>query len=368
MKEAQFWKSAGNHSVQCKLCPRKCLIGEGKRGFCGARGNVKGVLQSLVYGRPCSINIDPIEKKPLFHFAPGTRCLSIATVGCNLDCGFCQNWEISHPNALGAGIKDKNKGQSSSYDGLDVLVEDNNGKPKSSDGIDTFDYAEPEAIVEMAKSNGVPGIAYTYTEPTVFFEYALDIMKLAKKAGLYNVWVSNGYTSPEPARKAARYMDAINVDLKGDIAFYRSLCAVPDEKPMHAALKIYKSAGVWIETTTLVIPGKNDRPEVVEGIVKWVKTNLGASTPMHFSRFFPHFRLKDVSPTPIQTLEMAANIAKATGMKYVYVGNVAGGSENTLCPKCGSVVIQRLGYDIQYKRACPKCKTEVKLAGLKWVK
>jgi len=349
MREAQFWKKVGGN-VQCKLCPRSCIIPEAARGFCGVRQNVGGVLQSLVYGRPCAINTDPIEKKPLFHFAPGTRCLSIATMGCNLDCKFCQNADISHP--------DKSIIDSMSHHGS-----------AAGDGSDkgAFDYADPEAIVEMAKANGLPGIAYTYTEPTVFFEYALDTMKLARKSGLYNVWVSNGYTSPAPARKAARYMDAINVDLKGDLAFYKSLCSVPDEKPMHAALKIYKKAGVWIEVTTLMIPGRNDRPAVVGGIVDWVKASLGTGTPMHFSRFFPHFRLKDVSPTPVETLEMAAGIAKNAGMKYVYVGNVAGEGENTTCPKCGAVVIQRLGYEIRYKRACPKCKKAVKLAGLKWL-
>ncbi len=297
--------------------------------------------------------------------------------------GNCQNWEISHPLALGAGIKGKNMVAGLS-DGLD---EGTNGKGRSesstSDGVDgffsRFDYVEPEAVVEMAKANGVPGIAYTYTEPTVFFEYALDIMKLARKAGLYNVWVSNGYTSPGPARKAARYMDAINVDLKGNIAFYKSLCGVPAgksalakngkqeaEAPMRAALKIYRKAGVWIETTTLVIPGKNDKPEVLEGIVKWVKSNLGAGTPMHFSRFFPHFRLKNIEPTPVKTLETAAVVAKKAGMKYVYVGNVAGGNENTVCPKCGAAVIERRGYPVLFNDKCKKCGTAVKTAGKRW--
>jgi pyruvate formate lyase activating enzyme len=362
MKEAQFWKSAGNNAVQCGLCPRLCTVGDGQRGFCRVRENHGGVLYSMAYGRPCAINVDPVEKKPLFHFAPGTQCLSIATVGCNLDCGFCQNWDISHPSdrllrGLGSGsTAGKNKGS-----GFDSI-------PSNKNTADEFGFVEPEAVVEMAKENGVPGIAYTYTEPTVFFEYALDIMKLARKAGLYNVWVSNGYTSPAPAKKAARYMDAINVDLKGDVAFYKSLCAVPDEKPMHRALKIYKEAGVWIEVTTLVIPGKNDTPKAIEGIVGWVKKNLGVSTPMHFSRFFPHFRLKDIQLTPVETLEMAAGIAKGAGMKYVYVGNVSGEGENTYCSKCGSIVIERRGYDVKYKRACPKCNTKARLSGLEWLR
>jgi pyruvate formate lyase activating enzyme len=338
------------------------------------------VLQSLVYGRPCSINIDPIEKKPLFHFAPGTRCLSIATMGCNLSCSFCQNWEISHPYRKNIGSLGSGSG---GYlgSGIKAQKQDGTGPNEGTDAFTDIDYVDPEAVVEMAMANGLPGIAYTYTEPTIFFEYAYDIMKLARKAGLYNVWVSNGYTSPAPAKKAARYMDAVNVDLKGDVAFYKSLCGVPagtpalpkrgkqesPEAPMHKALKIYKDAGVWIETTTLIIPGKNDMPVVIEGIVNWVKASLGAETPMHFSRFFPHYKMVAVPPTPVESLDVAADLARSAGMKYVYVGNVSGRSEDTPCPKCGAVVIGRSGYSVRYKRACPKCKAELALAGLKWL-
>jgi len=334
MKEALFYKKLAEKKVQCQLCPRNCIITEGKRGFCGVRQNKKGKLVSLVYAKPCSVNADPIEKKPVFHFAPGTSCLSICTVGCNLDCSFCQNWEISHPDEI--------FGES----------------------------VAPERIIEITKQNDLPGIAYTYTEPTVFYEYALDCMKLAKNAGLYNVWVSNGYINPEPAKQAAKFLDAINVDLKGDIKFYQKLCSVPNEEPMKKALKIYKKAGVWIEITNLVIPGYNDKKEQVEKLVQWVKENLGTDIPLHFSRFYPHRKMADTSPTDVRTLEMAVQIAEYAGMKYVYLGNVPGHpKENTYCPKCGTPVIKRSGLMLNsINEKCPKCNTKIPIAGRKWMK
>ena len=335
MKEALFYKKLAGGKVQCQLCPHKCIIAEGKKGFCGVRKNASGKLNSLVYRKLCSMNPDPIEKKPLFHFAPGTRCMSIATVGCNLDCSFCQNWEISHPPER------------------DIYGED----------------VAPEKIVEMTKQSGLPGIAYTYTEPTVFYEYSLECMKLAKKAGLYNVWVSNGYINPEPARKVAKYMDAINVDLKGDIKFYQKLCSVPDEEPMKKALIIYKKAGVWVEITNLMIPGYNDKPEQVKRLVGWVKKSMGPDTPLHFSRFYPQRRLTDVKPTPVETLETAVRIAEKAGMNYVYLGNVPGHKkENTYCPKCGTLVIERYGLMTRaIKDKCPECNTKIPVAGKRWL-
>ncbi len=333
MQEALFYEKSLGTTVRCTLCPRNCTISDGKRGACGVRENKKGKLYSLVYGKLCSMSMDPIEKKPLFHFAPGTQCLSISTVGCNLQCKYCQNWEISHPETK------------------EIFGE----------------YTEPERVVEIAKRYGSPGIAYTYTEPTVFYEYALDTMKIARKEGLYNVWVSNGYTNPEPVKKISRYMDAINVDMKGDMKFYQQLCGVPDEEPIKKALKIYKENGVWIEITTLVIPGYNDTKEIIQSIAKWIKKNLGAETPMHFSRFFPHYKLTSVEPTPVKTLEMAADIATKTGMRYVYTGNVPDGRENTLCPKCGATLIERDGYNIgKINRKCPKCGEKVLIGGEKW--
>jgi len=339
MKEALFYEKLGagrKRGVRCRLCPHSCFIADGNTGICGARRNEKGKLYSLVYGRLCSTNIDPIEKKPLFHFAPGTRCLSICTIGCNLTCSFCQNSGISHPQGGG------------------VFGEE----------------IEPERIVELAKHQELPGIAYTYTEPTIAWEFYFEVMKLARKSGLYNVWVSNGYTSPEPARKIAKYMDAINVDLKGDAKFYRKLCGVTDEKPIHESLRIYRKADVCIEITNLVIPGFNDKPDQTRKLVEWVKDNLGRETPLHISRFHPHYMMASTEPTPVSTLEKAADIAKRAGLRYVYIGNVPGHEyENTLCPKCGTLVIRRSDFSLSgFSDTCGNCKLVVPIAGRRWMK
>ncbi|MBU2519955.1 MAG: AmmeMemoRadiSam system radical SAM enzyme, partial [Nanoarchaeota archaeon] len=272
--------------VQCQLCPRNCVIGEGKVGFCNVRKNKEGKLYSLVYGKFCSIALDPIEKKPLYHFHPGSQVLSLATVGCNLRCSFCQNWEISTAKEI--------RGQD----------------------------LTPEQVVSIAKDYSALGIAYTYTEPLIAIETYLEIMKIARKQGLFNVWVSNGYTNPEPAKKAAKYLDAINVDLKGSKKMYNELCAVPDDKPIYEALKIYKQNKVHIETTTLIVPGYNDDEKTLQGIVDWVKQNLGTETPMHFSRFHPDHKLTNVPQTPIETIKKALEIAKKAGIKHVHAGNV----------------------------------------------
>jgi pyruvate formate lyase activating enzyme len=324
-----------SQKVRCSLCPRFCIIQENRKGACGARLNRQGTLYSEVYGKVVSMHIDPIEKKPLFHFAPGTECLSIATTGCNLMCSFCQNWEISHPEK-------------------DVPVED----------------MEPGKIVEMAKSYNLPGIAYTYTEPTVFFEYALDVMRIAREEGLYNVWVSNGYTNPEPARRAAKFLDAINVDMKGDALFYKRLCGIPNEEPIREALKIYKKAGVWIEVTTLIIPGYNDSEKIVKGIAEWIKENLGADTPLHFSRFHPQYRMMRSQPTPVKTIEEAVKTADELGLHYVYAGNVyAHDRESTHCPNCKRKVIDRTGFTVsKVRRSCPDCAARIALAGEKWIR
>ncbi len=334
MKEALFWKPLKGRKVKCQLCPRFCNISEGKTGYCGVRQNHKGKLYSLVYGRPCSFNVDPIEKKPLFHFAPGTVCISLSTIGCNLGCLHCQNWEISHPEAVF-------------------------GREMS-----------PKEVVKYAKDNKVLGIAYTYTEPAAFLEYALDTMKLARKAGLYNVWVSNGYINPEPVKKAARYLDAINIDLKGDKEFYRKVCGVPDHRPILDTMKLFKKSGVFLEVTNLIIPGYNDREKQIKSLVLWVKKNLGSDTPLHFSRFYPCYKMEKVKPTPAETLDRAWEIAKKAGMQYVYIGNVPGHpKENTYCPKCGEIVIKRTGYYIEFvKEKCEKCGEKIPIAGEKWMK
>lgn len=343
MKEAMFYrKLAGKgdkgKNVKCELCPRFCVIADGKTGFCRTRKNEKGKLYSLVYGRPVSVAIDPIEKKPLFHFAPGTKCLSIASAGCNLRCKFCQNYTISQEYGK---------------------IEDTGTREMS-----------PEEVVALAKRNNVDGMSYTYTEPTVFYEYALDIMKLAKKEGLYNTWVSNGYTNPGPIRTMAKYLDAVNVDLKGNDEFYRKVCGGVGINPVFEALKAYVKNGVWVEVTNLIIPGYNDSEKEIAKLVEWVRDNLGNRVPLHFSAFYPQYKLKNAPATPAATLEKAVKIARDKGVKWVYAGNVWGNKhESTWCWKCGSLLIRRAGFDVLYlERRCKKCGEKVDLKGTEFIR
>ncbi len=335
MKEAMFYKKLKGKKTKCELCPWYCVRESGKTGYCGVRKNKNGKLFSLVYGLPVSIAIDPIEKKPLFHFAPGTKTLSLATVGCNLRCKFCQNFEISQ--------------EYGHVYGNEML---------------------PEEVVELAKKYGVEGFSYTYTEPTVFFEYALDIMKLAKKEGFYNMWVSNGYTNPEPIRTLSKYLDAINVDMKGNDEFYKKMCGGIGISPVQKSLKAYKENGVWIEVTNLIIPTFNDSEEEISKLVEWVLRNLGKKTPLHFSAFFPQYKVTNISPTPVAALENAVKLAKEKGMKWVYAGNVFGNKyESTYCWKCNSLVIKRVGFSVEnIEEKCPKCGESVDLKGMNWLK
>jgi pyruvate formate lyase activating enzyme len=335
MKEAMFYRKLTGKRVKCDLCPHNCVIPDGGTGFCGVRGNEKGRLYSLVYSLPVSVAIDPIEKKPLFHFAPGTKTLSLATVGCNLKCKFCQNWEISQ--------------EYGEIHGNEMM---------------------PEEVVELAKKNNVSGISYTYTEPTVFFEYALDIMKLAKKEGLYNMWVSNGYTNPEPIKMISKYLDAINIDLKGDDEFYKKVCLGVGIEPVYEAMKAYKRNDVWIEITNLIIPTLNDSEEDIGKLVEWIKDNLGKDTPLHFSAFFPQYKFTNLSPTPVSVLENAVRIAKGKGLRWVYAGNVWGNRyESTYCPKCDTLMIKRTGFSVfSMNQKCPKCGEMVTLRGTDWLK
>ena len=338
MKEASFYKKMKGRTVKCELCPRFCVIADGRAGFCRVRKNERGKLRSLVYGKPVSIAIDPIEKKPLFHFAPGTKCLSVATVGCNLRCRFCQNYAISQEYGE----------------------------------IGEFDTREmsPEEVVAVAKRNDVEGMSYTYTEPTVFYEYALDMMKLAKKEGLYNAWVSNGYTNPAPIRRMAKYLDAVNVDLKGNDEFYKKVCGGVGIDPVFNALKAYAKNGVWVEVTNLIIPKYNDSEKEIAKLVDWIKENLGSRVPLHFSAFYPQYKLRDSPPTPPSALEKAVKIAKQKGMKWVYAGNVRGSKyESTWCWKCGSLVIRREGFDVlSLGKKCGKCGEKADLKGMGFIR
>jgi len=327
MKKALLYKKLEDNKVQCQNCAHYCVILPGKRGICGVRENQNGKLYSLVYGKAVAVNIDPIEKKPFFHFLPGTRSVSVATVGCNMSCKNCQNWNISQGSKIRNG---------------EIIGEN----------------MPPERIVEEAIKNKAPSISYTYTEPTIFFEYALDTMKLAKKKGIKNTWVTNGFMSKECLEIISPYLDAANVDLKSfDDKFYRNVCGAR-LKPVLENLKQMKKLGIWVEVTTLVIPTLNDKDENFKKIANFIKNELGAETPWHISQFSPEisWKLQHLSPTPIESIEKACQIGLDTGLKYVYSGNIPGQAcEDTYCPKCKEKMIDRTGYYIVQSHKNGKC-------------
>jgi pyruvate formate lyase activating enzyme len=333
LKEALYWKDAGQGRVQCFLCPRQCLIGPNQRGFCRARKNIKGKLYCLTYGQPVAIHVDPIEKKPFFHVYPGTKSFSIATAGCNLRCKFCQNWEISQLDPESVKVK----------------------------------FVPPQEIIQQAKASGCRTIAFTYTEPTIFYEYMLDIAQLAKSEGIACIMHSSGFVNEAPLRRLAKYLTAADIDLKGfSQEYYASFCEGTLESVLKT-LKILKEERVWLEITNLILPGANDAPSDINNLCVWVRDNLGPDTPVHFSRFFPMYKLLDLSPTPIKTLTAAGEIAKKSGLYYVYIGNVPQNTgEDTICPVCGKVLIKRIGYSVlENNIAGGKCKfCAVKISGV----
>ena len=312
-KLSPFFTPLEGGEIQCELCPKRCRVSKGKRGFCRVRENRDGKYYSLVYGNPCAVHLDPIEKKPFFHVLPSTTSFSLATAGCNFQCKFCQNWEISQ------------------------------AQPE-----DLYNYdMSPELVVEKAKEMGARSVAYTYVEPTIFYEFMLDIGLLAKEEGLMNVCHSNGFINPVPLRKLCQVMDAANIDLKGFTeTYYRELCE-GELAPVLETLKILKQEKVHLEITTLVVPTQNDDPAVVKEMCLWVRKELGADTPIHFSRFYPLYKLRTLPPTPVSTLEKIRDTALSAGLEYVYIGNVPGHeAENTFCPNCKKKIIQRAGYMI----------------------
>jgi len=329
MKEAYLYKKLPDKKVQCQNCAHYCVISPKNRGICGVRENIDGKLYALNYGKVIACHIDPIEKKPFFHFLPGSRSLSIATVGCNFRCDNCQNWDISQ-------------------------------SPKPDNPVLGKDLP-PEEIVKLALKNQLPSISYTYTEPTIFSEYALDIMKLAKKAGLKNNWVTNGFLSKEVLKMVSPYLDAANVDLKSfSDDFYVKNCG-GKLQPVLDTLKRMKARKIWIEITTLVIPTLNDDEKTFKNIAQFIKNDLGSETPWHISQFSGaiSWKLQHLPETPVETLKMAYKIGKKAGLKHVYTGNVQGlPSEDTFCPKCGTLAINRTGYHVErYDKngLCPKC-------------
>ncbi len=333
LKEAVLWEAGQDKKVRCKLCSHRCVIGDGKLGFCCVRRNIDGVLYSLNYYKVCSANPDPIEKKPLFHFQPGTSSFSIAAMGCNFRCDFCQNWQISQ-----AAIED---GQ------ID-------GQPIS-----------PQQIVSAAVRTGCKSIAYTYTEPTVFMELCSDCGRLAKQKHLPNVFVSNGFMTREAIDFAKDWLDGINVDLKAfSEDYYSRLCKARLQPVLDTIKYIAKQTNIWQEITTLVVPGENDSDDELKKLADWLIANAGPDVPWHISRFYPQYQMDDAAPTPIKTLERAYEIGKQAGLHYVYLGNVPGAkSESTFCYKCGRILIERVGYHIAANHlknsSCPDCGEKV---------
>ena len=335
MQLAQFWLKKDN-KVQCQLCNHYCLIADGQRGICAVRKNIKGKLYALDYGKVIAANIDPIEKKPLFHFLPGSLSYSIATVGCNFRCQHCQNADISQYA--------EKKLESDFVPGQDT---------------------KPEDIVKRAKESGCLSISYTYTEPTIYAEFALDCMKLAKEVGLKNVWVSNGYTAPEAWPEIIPYLDAINVDLKFfNNETYLKICGAKLQ-PVLENLKLLNNHKIWLEITTLIIPGLNDADKELEELAKFIKNYLGPEIPWHISRFYPQYKMTDENPTEEDLIYKAYKIGKDAGLKYVYGGNIISETlENTYCPKCSELVINRTGYQIKRfdnNGFCPKCSEKIEL-------
>lgn len=314
---ARWWTPLHGTAVRCRLCPAQCEVPDGGAGRCGARTNRGGALFSRVYGRPRALNVDPIEKKPLYHVLPGTPILSTGTAGCNLTCSFCQNWGLTRAPAT----------------------------PRPDD-----DTMSPARLVEAAVANGCPSIAFTYNEPTILAEYVLDTAVLAREAGLKVVMVTNGYIAQPALDEVYGHVDAANVDLKSfDDGFYRQHCGGA-LGPVLKALEAIRARGTWVEVTTLVIPGLNDTPEAMAQEAAWVRDHLGPDTPLHLSAFHPDHRMLDRPPTPAATLQQLRLAALAEGLRFVYEGNVPGAAADTACPACGVTVLERRWFSVTRNR------------------
>ncbi len=336
MKEAMLYEKLekGKNLVKCNLCNHHCVIADGKRGICGVRENRNGILYSLNYGKIIARNVDSIEKKPFFHFFPGSNAFSISSEGCNFSCKHCQNWEISQL------VKERKEIYGENF--------------------------KPEDIVEMAKREECKSISYTYTEPTVFFEFAYETAKIAKQQGLYNNFVSNGYMSEQTINlmTSNKLIDAVNVDIKGFTEkFYGEICGASLEKLLKTT-KLLKKTGIWIEITTLLIPTLNDSEKQIKGVIEFVRYELGKETPLHFSLFYPYYKLTHIPPTPIETARKAREVALELGLRYVYTGNYPGDErENTYCYNCKNLLIKRCGFMVEKnlieKGRCPHCGANI---------
>jgi pyruvate formate lyase activating enzyme len=309
---ARFWKKLPHKAVECQLCPRHCKVEDRERGFCGVRENRDGEYMTLVWGQPCAVHVDPIEKKPFFHFRPGSRAFSIATAGCNLECKCCQNWDISQ------------------------------SKPEDVD----FQFMPPDEVVRMAKDYDAC-VTFTYSEPIVFLEYCIDTATTARKAGVRSTMVTGGSGEAEPMKEALKFLDAVKVDLKGFTEdYYRRICK-GKLQPVLDTIEVIRKSGTWLELVHLCIPGQNDSETEVRAMCRWVKEHLGRDVPLHFTRFHPEFQMKNVAPTPNETLVRCREIGMAEGLRFVYTGNVPGlAGEDTFCPRCGKTVVGRRGFEL----------------------
>lgn len=335
VKEAKFYEKLRDDVVRCRICPRRCVIKPGSRGFCRTRENRDGKLFTLIYGELTALAVDPVEKKPLFHFEPGSGTLSISSWGCSFRCPWCQNYHISQAEP---------------------------GEAPTTD-------APPERIVRLAKRYGCPSISFTYNEPIIWMEYIVDVAEIAKKEGIKTVLVTNGYVSLDVLDEVAHLIDAANVDVKGfNEEFYRKYCGAELEGVLQAVEAMHEK-GVHVETTNLIIPGLNDDMEEFREMCRWHVESLGPDVPLHVSRFFPHYKMTHIPPTPTKTLADARNIAMEEGIRYVYVGNLPGNEgEHTYCPRCGEAVIRRFGFRIDEWRLddemrCPNCGEKIPIVG-----
>jgi len=332
VKKASYWKKLDGKAVRCELCPHRCIIKEGGVGVCGVRKNIEGELYTLVWPKAVAANVDPIEKKPFFHVLPGTLAYSIATVGCNFRCRFCQNSDISQYPILTGKI--------------------------------AGDELPPAEVVGQAKANGCASIAYTYTEPTVFMEYVIDTARLSAREGMLNLLVTNGYISTDIIRQDLKgLIDGANIDLKSfSDRFYRRLCAGRLQHVLDS-IKAYHESGIWLEITTLVIPGENDSREELKDIAGFIRS-VSSDIPWHVSRYFPRYLYDKAPPTPLATIEMAREIGLSEGLKFVYTGNIASsGGEDTYCPECGSLLISRTGFFVKENNIkngrCTRCNNVI---------
>ncbi len=328
--EARWYEKLPHKKVRCKLCPKECTVDDRERGYCGVRENWGGTYYTLVHSRPCTYHVDPIEKKPLFHFLPGTTAFSIATVGCNVDCKFCQNWQISQI------------------------------RPEQATNLDM----PPEKVVRMTRKSGARSIAYTYTEPVIFSEYVYDTAQEGNRWKIKSVMITNGYIQEQPMRDLAEVLSAVKIDLKAFSEKYYREVVDGELKPVLDTLVLLRKLNMWTEIVYLVVPTLNDSDKEFTELAKWIRTNLGPDVPVHFSRFYPQYKLQNLPPTPQKTLERAREIARAEGLHYVYIGNIPGHEgENTYCPKCGKRLIHRVGFFVEENRIehgkCPYCGQEI---------